>query len=276
MEGDQDRLSRRDHGGQEPGLSSRAVTTDPVIKPVGVARRLRWRAWRRVWRASLLVPASRQHGFDRGTPIDRYYIEDFLRRHSGEQQYAAGDIRGRVLEIGEDRYTRMFGRWSSPTGEGNVDEVDIVDLSTRNPDATIVGDLTDPTLLPESTFDCAICTQVLMLIFDPRAVLANLYRSLRPGGVLLITVAGISRISRPDVDLFGDYWRFTSLSLRRLLEELFPPDAVQVEAYGNVLCASAALYGVSAEELSPAELDLHDRDYEVIVAARASKPPGDG
>src|SRR5258708_1276969 len=36
-------------------------------------------------------PISTSFGFDRGTPIDRYYIENFLGRN-------AGDIRGRVLE----------------------------------------------------------------------------------------------------------------------------------------------------------------------------------
>ena len=36
-------------------------------------------------------PVSTQFGWDRGLPVDRYYIEDFLARHSS-------DIRGRVLE----------------------------------------------------------------------------------------------------------------------------------------------------------------------------------
>jgi hypothetical protein len=49
-----------------------------------------------------LTPISRSFGYDRGQPIDRYYIANFLGRHSG-------DIRGHVLEIGDDRYTRRFG-----------------------------------------------------------------------------------------------------------------------------------------------------------------------
>ena len=39
-------------------------------------------------------PVSRLFGYDRGTPVDRYYMEKFLGGHSA-------DIRGRVLEIGE-------------------------------------------------------------------------------------------------------------------------------------------------------------------------------
>jgi SAM-dependent methyltransferase len=256
-------------------LSSRGVRNRLARGVVEAARRMQRRAWRGVWRSSLIVPASRHFGFERGTPVDRHYIQHFLRRHAGEDEYAAGDIRGRVLEVAEDRYARQYGRWGSPTGKGTVERVDVVDLSPRNPKATLVGDLTDRTLLPDDAFDCVICTQTLMLIYDVRSALANLHRSLRPGGVLLITVAGISRICRPDVDLSGDYWRFTALSLRRLLEEIFPPEAVRVEAYGNVLSATAALYGMAANELSPAELDLRDPDYEVIVAGRAVKPGSD-
>src|SRR3990170_7811785 len=40
-------------------------------------------------------PISREFGFDRGLPVDRHYIERFLSAHSS-------DIRGRVLEIGDN------------------------------------------------------------------------------------------------------------------------------------------------------------------------------
>src|SRR4051794_12778338 len=57
-----------------------------------------------------LAPVSRNFGLDRGTPIDRYYIDDFLRRHAGRRDYVIGDVQGHVLEIGMDTYTRRFGR----------------------------------------------------------------------------------------------------------------------------------------------------------------------
>jgi SAM-dependent methyltransferase len=125
--------------------------------------------------------------------------------------------------------------------------------------------------MPADAFDCIICTQTLLVIYDFRAAIRTLTRGLKPGGVLLMTNPGISRLCRPDVDLWGDYWRFTTLSMRRLLEEVFPPEQVRVEAYGNVLTASAALYGLAASELSSEQLDLRDADYEVIIAARALK-----
>src|SRR5215207_7533889 len=117
------------------------------------ARRARWSVRRRMGYRRRLVPASRCFGFDRGTPIDRHYIESFLARH-------AEDVRGRVLEVGDDGYTRRFG--------GAVRSVDIVDIDAGNPRATLVGDLADPATLPREAFDCIICTQTLMLMYDVR------------------------------------------------------------------------------------------------------------
>jgi SAM-dependent methyltransferase len=210
-----------------------------------------------------LEPVSRKFGFDRGLPIDRYYVEHFLARQSGEDEYGAGDITGRVLEIGDDRYTEQFGR--------QVERSDVFNFSDVSPGVTIVGDLSREDDMPPDAFDCIICTQTLLVVYDFRGAIRTLARGLRPGGVLLMTNPGITRLCRPDVDLWGDYWRFTSLSMRRLLEEVFPPENVRVEAYGNVLSATAALYGLAASELTHEELDLRDADYEVIVASRATK-----
>jgi SAM-dependent methyltransferase len=213
-------------------------------------------------RADLLLPASRDWGFDRGTPIDRLFIEDFLRQRSV-------DVEGRVLEFGGAEYTRLFRRGG---GAGGVTHVDVIDLDPSNGEATIIGDLVDPDVLQAGSFDCVICTEVLMLIYDVKTAIANLHRALRPGGVLLVTVAGISQICRPERDAHGDFWRFTSLSLRRVLEEVFPSDQIEIQGYGNVRAATAFLYGLAAEELSEAELRYRDKDFEVTIAARAKKP----
>jgi hypothetical protein len=71
---------------------------------------------------------------------------------------------------------------------------------------------------------------------------------------------------------WGDYWRFTSLSARRLFEEAFPASSVTVNAYGNVLAAIAFLHGLTVQELRPAELDVSDPDYEVLITIEARKP----
>lgn len=205
-----------------------------------------------------LEPVSRIFGLDRGLCIDRYYIENFLAQH-------AGDIQGRVLELADNDYTLKFG------GE-KVTRSDILHMTPDNPRATIVADLAAANTIPSETFDCIICTQTLQFIFDVRAAIKTLHRILKPKGTLLATFPGISQISRYDMERWGDYWRFTTLSARRLFEETFPPVHVRVEAYGNVLAGIAFLHGIAAGELSPKELMFRDPDYEVLITVKAAKP----
>ena len=215
-----------------------------------------------------LQPISANYGFERGTPIDRHYIERFLGDH-------AGAIRGRVLEIADDEYTRRFGGWNGGAATGSrVQAVDILHADEGNPKATIVGDLAEGSVLPANAFDCVICTQTLLLIYDVRAAVATLERALRPGGVVLATVPGVSRICRPEAERWGDWWRFTSQSASRLFEEAFGPGRVTVTAYGNVLTAAAQLYGIAAEELKQGELAHADPDFQVLLGIRAVKPGG--
>ena len=217
----------------------------------GDARPIDWGSLRRT------EPVSRVFGFDRGTPIDRYYIEGFLARH-------APDIRGRVLEIGDPAYTRKFG------GD-RVTRSDVLHAVEGNRKATLIGDLETGCGIPDDTFDCVILTQVLPFIFDVRGAVRAVHRGLRPGGIVLATVPCISQVSRYDMDRWGDFWRFTSLAARRLFEGQFGAANVAVEAHGNALAATAFLQGAAVEELTPAELDARDPDYELIVAVRAQK-----
>lgn len=211
-----------------------------------------WGSLRRV------SPVSAAFALDRGLPIERYYIGQFL------SAYAA-DIHGHVLEFGDDRYTRQFG------GE-RVTRSDVLDLVAGKPRHTLRADLARADHIPTGAFDCILCTQTLQMIFDIRAAVAHLARILRPGGALLMTSHGISRIARrEDVDDWGEYWHLTRQSARKLFAEAFPPGSFTVTAYGNVLAAVASLHGLAAEELRPEELDHHDPNYEVIVAVRAVK-----
>jgi SAM-dependent methyltransferase len=210
-----------------------------------------------------LTPISDRYGFDRGLPVDRYYIEDFLGRFGAAPGYATGDLTGRILEVGDAYYATKFGAAEA--------EVEVLHASAANEQATLVGDLVTGEGVPEARFDCVICTQTLHVIFDVPAAIATLHRALRPGGVALVTVPGIAPASRPDRDRWGDWWRFTGSSARRLFEQSFEPAGVTVEAYGNVLSAVAFLHGLAAEELTRSELDARDPNYEVIIGVRAVK-----
>jgi SAM-dependent methyltransferase len=207
-----------------------------------------------------LTPVSRVFGLDRGLPIDRYFIEQFLAAH-------ASDIRGRVLEIGDNRYTRQFGGT-------RVSASDVLHLVAGSRGATIIGDLTAADHIPAETFDCIVATQTLQMIYDVGAALRHIARILKPGGVLLATSHGISRIARREgVDDWGEYWHFTTQSMRRLLQDHFRGGDIEVSAFGNVFAATAALHGLAAQEVEPERLDYHDPNYEVLVAARVRKVP---
>jgi SAM-dependent methyltransferase len=203
-----------------------------------------------------VTPIDANWGFERGTPIDRVYVEDFVRAH-------AADIRGRVLEIAAPDYTTRFGH--------GVERVDILMATEGNPQATIVGDLMDAPQIPSDTFDCAIVTQTLQFVYDVRAALATLHRVLAPGGVLLATVPGITKLSPAEDEQYGEWWHFTARSAQRLAEEAFGAGNVEARSYGNVLSAAGFLYGLAASDLSLAELAAHDRLYEVTVGVRAVK-----
>ena len=85
-----------------------------------------------------------------------------------------------------------------------------------NPEATIVGDLTDAPQIADDSFDCAIVTQTLQFVYDVRVALTTLHRILAPGGVLLATVPGLTKISPIEDASYGEWWHYTGRSLRRL------------------------------------------------------------
>jgi glycosyltransferase involved in cell wall biosynthesis len=203
-----------------------------------------------------LSPISTEFGFDRGTPIDRYYIERFLDMNSD-------DVKGTVLEAGDDSYTRRFGKM-------RVLRSEVLHVDSSNPYATVIGDLEDPTALPSSTFDCILLTSVLHYVFDLKAAIASIYRALKPGGVLLVTVPGASAV---DDGGWGSVlaWSFTAAMARRLFETQFDSDKVVVDAYGNVFAAIAFLQGIAVEEVKPEELNSNDPRYPVVVTLRAVK-----
>ncbi|WP_138733969.1 methyltransferase domain-containing protein, partial [Modestobacter excelsi] len=149
--------------------------------------RVRWASTRRV------DPLS-EWGFDRGTAVDRYYIQRFLDSHRDL-------VHGRTLEVKEDLYASDLG----------AERVDVLDVDPDNSAATIVGDLCDPATLPAETFDAAIVTQTLQLVPDPVAGLRTVLRALRPGAAALVTVPAMSRLA-------GDWdrWRWTPRGLEEL------------------------------------------------------------
>ena len=204
------------------------------------------------------TPIDANYGFNRGRPVDRYYIEHFL-----SQQSAV--IRGRVLEIEHDIYTKRFG---GP----RVDACDILHVDPDFREATIIADLADAPHIAAGSFDCLIIAQTLQFIYDLPAAVHTMHRILKPSGTALVTVPVVSRIHAPEKDaMFREYWRFTSMSAKRLFGHAFGSENVHVTAYGNLTTCLAGLTGMATEDLRPHELDARDPLYEFLVAIRAQK-----
>jgi SAM-dependent methyltransferase len=216
-----------------------------------LVRRPRWGNLRR------RRPFSDHFGNDRGTPVDRVYIERFLAEY-------ATDVRGQALEVGDAGYTRRYG------GSAVISS-DVLDINPANEAATIVADLAEPGSLPDDRFDCFLLIQTLQYVADVQTALHNAWRSLRPGGVLLVCVPGISRLD-PDPGPDHDLHRFTPAGLAATLRATFPGAGQRIVGYGNLLAAVAFLYGIAAEELRPEELAAYDPHYPVLAAARVIKP----
>src|SRR4030095_8913662 len=187
---------------------------------------------------------------------DRYYIENFLEKNEAQ-------VRGRVLEIGDSDYTQRYGG-------SKVTKSDILYIDDTNPNATIVGDLADAPHIPGNLFDCIILTQTLHLIYNYNGAIETCYRILKPGGTLLLTVPGISHVGQ---DEWGKYWQwsFTNNSIFRILSAYFSPDKTRIETFGNVLIATAFLYGMGLPEFNRKQLDAFDPHYQVIIAASTVK-----
>lgn len=244
------------------GGNVRLVSTRPTTEELGAGPDpLRWRkrvqrvrhpAWLGTIRRT--KPLSEHYGRERGTPVDRYYIEQFL-----AAERAA--IRGRVLEVMNRDYTVRFG--------AAVDSSDVLDVDPGNPDATIVADLASADAVTTGSFDCFILTQTLQYIYDLKAAVTHAHRILSPGGTLLCTVPVVSRIDRRA--LGSEYWRLTAAACSRLFNDVFPPNSVAVRERGNVLAAVAFLVGMAAEELSTRELEQDDPFFPVVVTVRAKK-----
>lgn len=203
-----------------------------------------------------LLPVSNSWGMERGTAIDRYYIEGFLKMNSDS-------IRGTVMEVGTDAYTKIYG--------GNkVDNSIVLDVNGDN-ENTIKGDFETGVGITENMVDCLICTQVLQYIFDVPKALNNIYKMIRPNGTILITVPGIRSIySKRDLT-WEEFWSFTKTSMERICSVICNENDFQVEAYGNAKIATSYLYGLCMEDLSSDDFKYNDDRFPFLITTKIIK-----
>jgi SAM-dependent methyltransferase len=232
--------------GMSPAVRAWIKTTLPprwVVRLRCLTRGLGFPRWGNLRRVR---PFSDNFGFDRGTPLDRYYLHEFLRRHRAY-------ITGRVLEIQNSGYTLRFGH--------DLDETHTLDINPLFA-PTYLCDLAHiDDCVPEGHYDCFLLPNTLCVLRDIERCLRNALRIVRPGGVILASTAALVPLTSD----MPDYWHLSADGWRELTRRAWPNTTIQVEAHGNCLAAVAAMLGLAHEELDPAELDVFDARFPVLV-----------
>ena len=195
-------------------------------------------------------PVDKVYGVERGGSIVRYYISDFLEKYKTL-------IKGNVLEIGGRDYTRKFG-------DKNCQSYSLffehgIENSGKD-EFDIYGDLSTGDGLEKGFYDCIVLTQVLNFVKDIDNVSQNLIDSLKVGGVVILTVAGITPICRYDMDTYGQYWSFTDKSIFNMFSR--KNTEVSIVTYGNLKTTCAFLAGMAYTELDDDDLIYNDSDFQ--------------
>jgi hypothetical protein len=203
-----------------------------------------------------LRPVSEKYGFDRGIPIDRFYVNQFLFAH---RLAVAGD----VVEVGDPDYTLRFGG-------GRVSSGDVL-MPSPTAGATVIADLSRPESVPTERWDCFLATQVLVCMDDFRPAATSIHRALKPGGTALVTLPTLQRYHPRSIDPWPLRWAFSPLAARELFAAVFGAENVAVTTFGNAVAASAFLDGYATHELEPSRLTYSDPTCPVTIGLRVTK-----
>jgi SAM-dependent methyltransferase len=194
-------------------------------------------------------PLCQFFGFMRGTPIDRYYLDQFIKSIQKE-------VSGITLEIGGEKTNQELYGFKLTT------EYRVLDLPGWSDD--IVGDATNPEAVSDNSFDSIIIFNVLEHCENPQAVVDNIYKWLKPGGRAFAMVPCTQRIHPTP----RDYWRPMPDGLQVLFKAFHEK---KVTTYGNITTVIASFHGIAVEELTTAEMDFTHPDYPVVACIVAQK-----
>ena len=201
------------------------------------------------------TPISEQFGTERGTPVDRYYIEYFLNMN-------ANKIQGDVLEIEDNNYTKKYGN--------NYNSI-VMDVSSKADNIDFNANLETGEGIIDNIADCFICTQTLMYIFDLKKAAHNIGRLLKKDGVALITCSGLSQNSRRCMENYGAYWGFNEAVFKKMFSDETSLEVVDTGSYGNIKTVVAHISGLCFEDLEEKDFVENDLCYPLIVYAVVRK-----
>ena len=103
-------------------------------------------------------------------------------------------------------------------------------------------------------FPAAVCTQVIEHVPDPGLLLREIGRSLRPGGLLLLS----GPMYWPLHEEPFDFWRFTRHGMRRILEDNgFDLVELRDDGHAVALAVTAVNHLIPGKSLAPLRMGLN-------------------
>ena len=198
-------------------------------------------------------PFSDYFGFDRGTPVDRYYVHRFYHENRAS-------VSGDVLEIQGTGYTRRYGH--------NLRRAESLDIDPAVHPTFLCDLARADTVVDADSYDCFLLPNSFQHMRNLEPAMRQALRIVRPGGTILATVPAL-------VPLIADgpqYWMMSAEGWRQMAARAWSEADIEVCAYGNCLAATAAMLGLAMEELSEAELEHQDDRYPVMITILCRKP----
>lgn len=149
--------------------------------------------------------------------ITRPRQEAFIRKYASD---------GETLDLGcgNDIYKSYFP---------NCETLDIE--ARPNVAVDIIGDAHDLSMIGDNSYDTVLCAEVLEHLHTPSAAIAELYRILKPGGVLVLT----TRFIFPLHDTPNDFYRYTKYGLTHLMKDF---EMVELVEEASTIETLAVLY----------------------------------
>ncbi|MBI5787565.1 MAG: class I SAM-dependent methyltransferase [Candidatus Schekmanbacteria bacterium] len=165
--------------------------------------------------------------------VRRYYIDEFYSRHIMDFPKAS-----KILDIG--------GKKAKKRGQFDIEKyclkVEYVNLDEK----TAPDYLCDAEHIPveDDVFDGVVCSELMEHVLNPKAVLAEAYRVLKPGGTLLLSSPFLFRIHADPYD----YARYTDFFYQTALEDL-GFRKVCIEKHGGFFSVLADMLKHGAKEV---------------------------
>lgn len=129
-----------------------------------------------------------------------------------------GRPRPSILDIGPDK-----NPWQPPEGGHQIDTLDL-NASANPTNPTLVGDICRYVPGPLERYDLVLCTEVLEHCISPWQAPETLWKLVRPGGLVLVTVPYNLRLHHPQPDGF----RFSPVGLTNMFAEWFTVEFISV------------------------------------------------